>query len=217
MKLLFLHGWGFDASFWEPLRAALPEFAHEADDRGYFGDPHTLAPDRMSTPVLAVTHSFGTMRLLADPPPGLVGLVAINGFDHFSARPDRPGVPMRVLDRMLRRFDEDPAPVLAEFRRQIGCHDDFEMCEPEPLREDLLAMRDAHLSLSPVPVLAIHGSADPLLPPDLRAATFTRGTHPARRMDSPEGGHLLPRENPALCAAAIRGMIASLPAGPATA
>jgi len=37
MSLLFCHGWGFDAAFWDALAAALPEFAQVRDDAGYFG------------------------------------------------------------------------------------------------------------------------------------------------------------------------------------
>jgi len=35
--LLFLHGWGFDATSWDPLRAMLSDWPQRAIDRGYFG------------------------------------------------------------------------------------------------------------------------------------------------------------------------------------
>jgi len=37
--LLFLHGWGFDATFWDPLRAMLSDWPQRAIDRGYFVGP----------------------------------------------------------------------------------------------------------------------------------------------------------------------------------
>lgn len=204
MKLLFAHGWGFDRHFWTPLAALLPEWPHLIDDRGYFGAPHEPVVDG---PCIAVTHSFGTMRLLAAPPPELAGIVAINGFQRFTAVAERPGVPVRVLDRMLRRFETDPRGVLAEFRRTCGAAPDFAPIAPEPLAADLLSLRDDTPSLPDVPVLAIHGGADPLLPPEMRAATFAGAN--VRRVDHAAGGHLLPLEAPDLCAAAIREMIAA--------
>ncbi|MBF7010296.1 alpha/beta hydrolase [Novosphingobium resinovorum] len=203
MKLLFAHGWGFDHRFWEPLAALLPEWAHVSYDRGYFGASHEPA---VEGPCLAVTHSFGTMRILAAPPPGLTGIVAINGFERFSALPGRPGVPVRVLDRMLRRFETDPRGVLAEFRKTCGSTEAFGEIDPAALAADLLRLRDAAPSLPDVPILAIHGGADPLLPPEMRAATFTGAQ--VRRIDHEAGGHLLPLQAPQLCAAAIRGMLA---------
>lgn len=203
MKLLFAHGWGFDRHFWQPLTALLAEWPHLIDDRGYFGAPFDPVAQG---PCIAVAHSFGTMRILAAPPPGLAGIVAINGFERFTALPGRPGVPVRVLDRMLRRFETDPRAVLAEFRRTCGAGQDFGAIDAQSLHADLLRLRDAAPPLPGVPVLVLHGGADPLLPADMRAASFA-GAH-VRRIDHAAGGHLLPLEAPALCAAAIRGMIA---------
>lgn len=205
MKLLFTHGWGFDRHFWRPLAALLPEWPHLIDDRGYFGAAHT--PD-VDGPCLAVTHSFGTMRLLADPPPGLVGVVAINGFERFTALPGKPGVAMRVVDRMLRRFDEDPRGVLAEFRRTCGCEEPFGEIVPQPLHADLLRLRDARPPLPQVPVVALNGGQDPILPAEMRATVFA-GCH-VRRLDHEAGGHLLPLQDPELCAQAVRGAMSAL-------
>lgn len=200
MKLLFAHGWGFDRTFWAPLIALLPECETVIDDRGYFGTP---AEPLVEGPCIAVTHSFGTMRVLSAPPPGLAGIVAINGFEHFTGE---PGVPVRVLDRMIRRFETDPRAVLTEFRRSVGCTEPFGEIAPEPLAADLLRLRDVSAPLPHVPVLAIHGDADPLLPPAMRAAAFVGAD--VQRIDV-AGGHLLPLEAPEQCAAAIRGMLAS--------
>lgn len=205
MKLLFAHGWGFDRHFWAPLAALLPEWEHETDDRGYFGAPVQSA---VEGPSLAVTHSFGTMRVLAAPPVGLTGIVAINGFERFSAVPGRAGVPLRVIDRMLRRFETEPRAVLAEFRRTCGSDEGFGEIDAGLLHTDLLRLRDAAPPLPGVPVLMIHGGRDPLLPAAMREGAFAGAD--LRRMDHAEGGHLLPMEAPALCAAAVRGMAAAL-------
>ena len=205
MKLLFAHGWGFDRHFWQPLAALLCEWPCEIDDRGYFG-----VPDRpeIEEPCLAVTHSFGAMRVLANPPAKLAGIVAINGFERFTAFPGKPGVPLRVVDRMLRRFDENPGGVLAEFRQACGCQEPFGEISVTPLHADLLRLRDAQPPLPRVPVIALHGGRDPILPPQMRGTVFS-GCDVRRLLHEP-AGHLLPLEAPELCAQAVRGAAETL-------
>ncbi|CDO36272.1 alpha/beta fold hydrolase [Novosphingobium sp. KN65.2] len=201
MKLLFCHGWGFDRHFWDALAPLLGEWEQYRDDRGYFGDP--LVP-AVEGPCLAITHSFGTMRILADPPPGLAGIVAINGFERFTAAPDSPGVPTRVVDLMLRRFDREPRPVVEEFRQRVGCDEPLARIDPAPLREDLLHLRDSRPPLPQVPVLIVQAGGDPLLPEAMREACFVGVA--ARHLRHESGGHLLPFEDPAFCAQAVRDM-----------
>lgn len=219
MKLLFLHGWGFDHAFWAPLTALLDEFERAVDDRGYFGKPIALQADG---PCIAVTHSFGTMRLLDDPPPGLSGIVAINGFARFTA-PDGPpphgqppdsetGVPVRIVERMARRFEQDAQAVLAAFHQQIGnpawrgaAQGGIDV---DLLRLDLLRLRDGQSPLPAVPVLSVQGGRDALLPAAMRATVFDGCT--VHRIESETGGHVLPLEKPALCAQAVRDMAKQL-------
>lgn len=205
MKLLFLHGWGFDAGIWAALRARLPEWEHLVDDRGYFGEAQC---PQATGPCLAITHSLGTMRVMAAPPQGLAGIIAINGFARFAEGPGRPGVPLRVIDRMIRRFDEEPYGVVTAFREQVLCTLPYDEIDPVPLREDLLILRDGQPPLPQVPILTLQGGDDPLMPRAMRDTVFER-TH-AQRIDVPGAGHLLPLEAPDLCAQAIRGALAAL-------
>lgn len=206
MKLLFVHGWGFDRHFWEPVCALLPNHEHLFEDRGYFGNP--LQP-HIDGPFLAVTHSLGAMRVLSEGRPGLTGIMAINGFDRFSARSGREGIALRVIDRMLRRFNQDPAAVLSEFRTRCGCEAEFGPLDLAPLHEDLLRLRDGEAPTPHVPVTVLQGSQDPLMPHGMRESVFPHG--PVRRIGH-GGGHLLPLQDPAFCADAIRHMAESLPA-----
>jgi pimeloyl-[acyl-carrier protein] methyl ester esterase len=205
VRLLFAHGWGFDRSFWTPLADLLPDLPLEIDDRGYFGSPEAVA---MDGPCLAVTHSFGTMRLLAAPPRSLVGILAINGFERFSASADYPGVPIRVLDRMLRRFGENPRAVLADFRRQCGAEAAFGEIDAALLHGDLVRLRDEEASLPAVPIVSLQSARDPLLPEAMRAQAFRNAA--VRRIECETGGHLLPLEAPEFCAQAVRDMIEAL-------
>ncbi len=207
MILYLVHGWGFDASLWSGLARLLPERRVAIADRGYFATPHAPVPEE---PCIAVTHSFGTMLVLDNPPPMCRGLVAINGFDCFTAREGFPGVAPRVVERMLARLDADPAAVLADFRRRCGS--DAPLAEPDarPLRQDLLALRDmdcrAEASRWKLPILSLQGASDPILPPAMRDAVFASAPQ-ADRVTHPSAGHVLPASDAEFCARQIRAFV----------
>ncbi|VWX52814.1 alpha/beta fold hydrolase [Novosphingobium sp. 9U] len=210
LSLLFCHGWGFDAGVWDPLAALLPEFTQLRDDAGYFGASAAPVP---SEPVLAVTHSFGTMRLLAAPPEGLAGMVAINGFDRFTAAPDFPGTPARVVDRMVSAVAQEPETVLADFHARIGSAVPMGEPDAERLQASLVTMRDGDLRAIVgqvrLPILSLQGAHDTLLPMALRETVFAAVPGVMRRTH-PDAGHLLQREDPGWCADAIRSFAATL-------
>jgi pimeloyl-[acyl-carrier protein] methyl ester esterase len=203
-RFLFTHGWATDGSLWDGIRHAL----HIEDGRigssvrelGYFGAPFDPAPT--GSPTIAVGHSLGFMQMLGEPPSGLVGLVAINGFTRFSAASDHPaGVPCRLLHRMLRRLEQDPDTLAREFRSRCGLTAGL----PAPARLpalkqglELLLHGDFRQALrqSP-PVLALSGGQDEIAPPALSEACFGA-------IEWVEAGHLLPLTHPALCARALR-------------
>lgn len=210
LSLLFCHGWGFDAFVWDPLAALLPDFAQARDDAGYFGAP--AAPEPLG-PYIAVTHSFGTMRLLAASPPGIAGMVAINGFDRFTAAPDFPGTPARVVDRMISAAAQVPETVLADFHARIGSAVPEGTPDAERLETDLLALRDGDLRALAgqvrLPILSLQAARDPLLPMGLRETVFAAVPGVMRRTH-PDAGHLLPLQEPEWCAGAIRSFAATL-------
>lgn len=188
--LLMLHGWGFDASLWNGLCAALPEYEIIRADRGYFGQSAAIV-----TPALAVGHSLGAMLLAAELP-AEIPLVAINGFDCFAG-----AVAPRILARMRQRFAIAPETVLTEFRGRCGAGPHAGPLDHDRLAADLglLATMDARAS-NGRRVLVLHGGEDPILPPPMRDAVFAG----APRITHPEAGHLLPRTHPVWCAAQIR-------------
>jgi len=199
-----MHGWGFDASFWKPLAAHLPGRRMAFDDRGYFGAPRHQRPGE---PCVVVAHSFGAMRALAAPPPDCRGMVAINGFDRFTAIADAAGVSPRIVERMIARFDSDPAAVLSDFRRRCGEDEPFGPADIDRLRGDLLELRHgdcaAGAALFPAPILSLHGARDPLLPAPMREIAFAAAPL-LERTTHPDGGHLLPATDAAYCARAIQ-------------
>lgn len=194
--LLMLHGWGLDASLWDGVRAALPDFDAIVWDRGYFGRPSAPQPEG---PVLAIGHSLGAL-LLADQPDA-VGLIAINGFDRFTGE---DAVPPRIVERMRRRFAETPHEVLAEFRKRIGAGPAPDRIDQAPLAADLALLGDTdRRAAERPPTLVLHGGADPLLPAAMRETVFAG----AARETLGGAGHLLPLTHSEWCAERIRAFL----------
>lgn len=210
LSLIFYHGWGFDAAYWDALAALLPDYPQQRDDAGYFGAPAAPEPDG---PYLAVTHSYGTMRLLAAPPAGLVGLVAIAGFDRFTATADYPGTPFRVVDRMVSAVVQEPETVLADFHALFDSTVPGGVANANRLQADLIGLRDGDMREAAgeigVPILSLQAEKDSLLAVGLRETAFATVEGVMRRTH-PEAGHLLAREDPAWCAQAIRDFAATL-------
>lgn len=197
---LFAHGWSWDAGIWDAVRAAMPDAQTAVIERGYLG----TVPSWPTVPAgyIGVGHSAGLLDLLGNRPPGCGGLVAINGFTCFSQAPDFPfGMPTRVLDRMLLRLEADPAATVSAFRTRCGAADGFSgMLQPDRLEQGLRALRDddgrTGAALSELRLLALAGRHDPIVSPDLTAASFDPG---AIRWNE-NAGHLLPLTDPNWCA-----------------
>lgn len=207
------HGWGFDAGFWDGVRARLPAGDVAALDWGYFGGPLFLPPPPCR-PLVAVGHSYGAMLLLQLAGVEWSGFVAVNGFARFSQSDDYPGARRRVIDQMLKRFDQDPAAVLAEFRARCGA------AEPPPsgldaqrLRASLEALRDddardAAAALD-CPALLLAGDADPIVSPETTRASAACFRHATVEWLA-GGGHLSPRLAPDWCVGHVTAFAARL-------
>lgn len=194
--LILLHGWGFDASLWDELARALPDYPITRWDRGYFGAPATSA---VKGPVVGIGHSLGSM-LLADMLPPEAPLIAINGFDHFTG-PD--GVAPRVVERMLSRFAETPADVLTDFRARCGAPPACGKLDEARLADDLSLLAAHRAVPGQRRVVSLQGGTDPILPAGLRDTVFPG----AARATCAEAGHLLPVTHAAWCAARIRAFL----------
>ncbi|MCX8017393.1 MAG: hypothetical protein N2690_05785 [Rhodocyclaceae bacterium] len=202
--VVLLHGWGYDASLWDAVRALLPpRLAVCTLDLGYFGPARLkLGAGKTATSVtLAVGHSLGALWWLAQSVLPWQRLLAINGFPRFLASEDFPGVAPRLLARMQQQFERAPAAVLADFHARCGGH--APRGEPDIARLaaglDALASWDgrAMLAARRAEVFALAGAHDPIVPAALSRSAFER----LECVDAP--GHLLPITHPALCAAWI--------------
>lgn len=210
--LYLVHGWGFDASFWDPLRAELAECCQSVTvDLGFRAPPHLPDPPP-ETRLVAVGHSLGVPWLLRHRR-NWQGFVSINGFTRFSRTPGFVhGWPARLLERMRAALSEAPEQVHADFIRRCG------LCRPpegkplhvEALAEGLRWLQDwderPALPLS-VPLLALAGRLDSVASPELTADCFSG--QELRWCE--DGGHLLPLSHPSWCADQIRDLLARLP------
>ncbi|MEZ5832181.1 MAG: alpha/beta hydrolase [Dongiaceae bacterium] len=191
--ILLVHGWGYDANFWDPLREALGNHASLALDLGYFGNPNMNIPDGIT---LLVGHSLGFLWLLRQRTLQHLPMVGVNAFPRFLEADDyRPGIAPRVLERMRWRVLSDPQGVLAEFWRRARAPGPGATPDPAALAEglDQLAAWDERESLvqRPGPVRLIAGTEDAIVP-----AGMTRMAFNNRDITWLPGGHALPRTHP---------------------
>lgn len=203
--LYFQHGWGYDASFWMPLQNHLPEFQHVCADAGYLGaEARSNLPQ---SPFWAIGHSAGACSLLALEAPHCLGIISINGFARFTKAEDFPeGVPERILHRIIRQLDRQPAPVLHQFRQMCG-----ETAPILPSTLDRDALKAGLTTLAEMdhrPLLprwegrlhSLHSPDDPLSPArNGLGADIPSSTLP--------GGHLLPHTHPQDCATLLTRII----------
>jgi pimeloyl-[acyl-carrier protein] methyl ester esterase len=198
--ILFVHGWGYDSSFCDPLRAALGDRPSAAIDLGYFGAEDTAIPGGTT---LLVGHSLGFLWLARQRALRHLPLIGINAFPRFLEGDDyRPAVAPRLLDRMRRRMAADPSGVLADFWQRAGAPGPERSLDAAALAEglDQLAMWDERENLArrASAVRLIAGTEDAIVPAAMTRMAFERST-----VDWLPGGHALPRTHPAELAALI--------------
>lgn len=201
--LVFVHGWGFDSSFWQPVAERLPEFARVFVDFGFRANPphHPKVPG-----AIVVGHSMGFAWALANLPRPWAGAVAVNAFPRFTRSPDFvSGVAPRMVERMVSRFAEDPAAVTADFLRRAGIDQpEVDDIRPAALGEALewLATCDQRAAMRELdcPVLALAGTRDSIV-----AETMSREAFAEIPLVLAEGAdHLLPQSHPDWVASQIR-------------
>jgi pimeloyl-[acyl-carrier protein] methyl ester esterase len=208
--LLFMHGWAYDASIWTALRQQLDAWPQAVWDAGYFG---TAIRPVVQGPVVLVGHSLGFLRSLRyDTAAHCVARVAVNGFARFCVGSDyAQGVPPRMVDRMIARLSEQPLAVVQDFRARCGDPSLPGTTCLEPLLRDLQVLRAEDqrgvLRDQALPLLALAGGQDPIVPPAMTGACF--GAAETRWLA--EGGHLLPLTAPQWCAARMEEFLRALP------
>lgn len=199
--ILFVHGWGYGASFWDPLRRALGNVPNAALDLGYFGSPQTSMPNGVT---LLIGHSLGFLWLARQPALGHLPLIGINAFPRFVEADDyKPAIAPRVLERMRRRILTDARGVLAEFWQRAGASGPDAAPNTNALAEGLdhLAVWDERENLNrrASSVRLIAGEEDAIVPAAMTRMAFRNFT-----IDWLPGGHALPQTRATELARLIR-------------
>jgi pimeloyl-[acyl-carrier protein] methyl ester esterase len=207
-RLLLRHGWAFDHTMWRGVLQVLGKdgWGAIALDAGYYGPPFN-APE-IDGPVLGVGHSLGSLEFLADPPPRLAGVVAINGFARFSRAKDFPeGVPERVLIRMSRDVMDGS---LEGFFDETGGTPPEGIIDAERLRQGLDRLRtwDGRDNTS-LPIWRLHSENDGIASLALSDASFA-GMKVVERRVRPTAHHLSPLDDAEACADLIRTALKAL-------
>jgi pimeloyl-[acyl-carrier protein] methyl ester esterase len=199
--ILFVHGWGYDAHFWDPLRARLGDVPSAALDLGYFGAANTVVPRDVT---LLIGHSLGFLWLARQSALKHMPLIGINAFPRFIEAEDyRPAIAPRVLERMKRRVLSDTRSVLEDFWMRAGATGPDGAPNADALAEGLdhLAAWDERENLASraSPTRLIAGREDAIVP-----AAMTEMAFKGCEITWLPNGHALPRTHAADIARLIR-------------
>lgn len=175
---VFCHGFGFDATFWNPLR---PYFIG-ADtiylDLGYFDNPCMLIHADDAVDFIGIGHSLGLMKLMSlgikfKCLVGLHGFIHFLGFDQQLYRRRE-----RELMHLIKQFTRSPEATLMAFYQRTGVPWDLatrNAFNQTPLLKDLRSL--AHPMQSNVQLLVLGSNDDKITPPELIEDNFSHHTH----------------------------------------
>ena len=198
MKIVLVHGWGFNTGVWDRMLPHLDGHEIYRIDLGFMrGGPR--GSNEMPADSLCIGHSFGVMWLLKHGPRPIRGLVSIAGFDCLHKY-----VPKDVLDDMREGMLKDPHAQMKDFWKNAG----FAGNEPEGdpdfggLRGglDWIATWDAGEELKNlgVPVMALAARDDRVVREEMTKNIWGNGVAELHWLD--KGGHLLPLTHAEWCA-----------------
>jgi len=222
IELVFIHGWGFDAHFWDALASKLPHHRQLRVDlefikkiSGVTGKFSTVSVEKIlenENRSILIGHSLGFVHGL-QAGRNWAGWIAINSFPHFVAKENSPAcVTAASLREMRMRLQKATENTLADFYKRIGAKPPPGTPNVERLREGLDELRDADvtetLQTLDVPGLVLAGRNDPLVPFAVseKLGSMAKG---GGLVVNEEGGHLLPQTASSWCALAIANFVTS--------
>ena len=203
MELVFIHGWGFDAGFWDALSPLLPEYRQQRIDLGFYGQSLPEFPAHGDC--ILIGHSLGFVHGMKQKQ-NWKGWIAINSFPRFVRTPSQAGcVASAQLREMNIGLGFAPARALQAFHKMVGTTVPSGIPDIGRLRAGLDELRDADISdisHSHIPLLVLASRNDPLVPPETSEALGSiNAQFDVLWHDS--GGHVLPLNDPAWCAKSV--------------
>lgn len=208
MELVFVHGWGFDAHFWDPVCAWLSQFRQRRMDLGFYGNPSAAPP--FDNEAILIGHSLGFVHGFTQKK-DWGGWIAINSFPRFIYNTDQSGCVAAVELRGMKTFLAlDSAKTLRGFYDRIGAEPPEGSPNVERLRSGLDELRDGDVesvfATLDAPGLVLAARNDPLVPIATSEA-LGRMAKKGGIMWHETGGHILPLRDPVWCAEAIQGFV----------
>ena len=203
MRLVFVHGWGFDRTLWDRVAAALPQFNQIIVDLGFLGGKPT--PFEAQPEDILIGHSLGFLWGMTEHDHWRA-VIAINGFARFAGT-EGACVRPAALRAMRLRLTRDASQTLATFYRSLD-----HTLAPERYDAARLAggleLLDARSLAKPLlaPCLVLASRDDPLVP--VSASEHLAAVASTTVTWSEEGGHLLPLSRDQWCADAIASFVA---------
>ena len=208
-RLVFIHGFGFDRTFFAKLGKELSQFQQTHLDLGFFNEKSGHFGEELKMlkasegGQILVGHSLG-FALGIERIQDWEGWIAINGFHRFTKSGESDGCVRRgALVKMQRRLQKDAVSCVKDFYREAGLPDDVPLpCNQHNLREGLnsLASIDTATKLAALdrPGLVL-GSEKDWLVPSLHTRSLAKYAE-GNLAIHPEGGHLLPITHASWCA-----------------
>ncbi len=141
-KLLFINGWGFDSSFWEPVRKIIKKrkYVNSTQVVDINSDCKFLK-EQKNLKVIYITHSIGLNWFLKKKRRcnGLINFFSAPNFFNFQKEKRKT---KKIVDLMIKQLDYQPSDVLKKFHKNCGI-ENFKwkkIIEVENLKINLLSL-----------------------------------------------------------------------------
>lgn len=206
--IVLSHGWAMQDWFWKPLRTSMGDHCYSLMALPFF-EEHEEAFRIPVGPWIGIGHSRGFQRLTQLDLAGCEALISVSGFWNFCGE---RGTSKRIVQRMIRRFEQSPREVLETFYQNCGLNSeppqDFDRQVLQQELEQLLQSSEfgatKKVDCRGVPVFAITGAQDKIVPCELAKQEF------ANLAIHPEAGHSLGFDEPQWCAEQIGHFLCSI-------
>ncbi len=127
MQVVFIGGWGFTETHYQPFLSGLKESLgsewHIQENMSCVSFPCKWE-STLPFSFIGIGHSLGVASLLKNHTKNLKALINISGFPCFVKTPEQPyGIAPKILRAMQQKFETHPEHVLQDFYKNCGVAD----------------------------------------------------------------------------------------------
>lgn len=201
MKLVFVHGWGFDESVWNLMTPEFQEHDCYQVNLGFIGEEKLNVPPEK---FIGIGHSLGGLWLLKHYPEQMNGFVSIASFNCFYEH-----IPHQILNKMQRNMLLDMNAQLQEFWHHAGLDhpEGFKNINAFKMIEGLIWLSQWKAAIPEnLPVKVLASRDDQIVPESMSEAVWKN--HNIEW--SEDGGHILPLTKPEWCIEKMKDFIDAL-------